>query len=516
MKNVVLALMIVLLAGASLIAADSDWPMWGHSQFRNMYNPKSKDLPVDIKPGQYKEGTDHIEMAGTKNVRWICKTGSLTYGNPVVADGRVYVGTNNDGRNDPRFKGDYSLLKCIDEKTGKEIWTLTVPKLGSGKVGDWEYLGICSSPAVEGDRVYVTTNRCEIMCLDVNGLANGNQGETDEAQYMAGPGKPPVPLKPTDPDIIWHYSMADDLGVFPHNITASSPLVVGDLVYSATSNGVDWSHTNIPNPKAPTLVCVNKKTGELAGFEDSGLSQRIFHSDWTSPSYAKVNGKGLIIFGGPDGVCYAFDPIPVKNSDGDGILKEVWRFDANPVEYRYLNGDSTQPIKYATPKGPSEIIATPSFYDGNVYVAIGQDPEHGEGIGCLTCINPNGKGDITQTNQVWRYKGIHRSLSTASIENGLLFIADFSGVIHCIDAKTGKVYWTHDSLSHIWGSTLVADGKVYVGDEDGELLIFNASKEKKLLNTVTFNDPIYSTPVASGDTIYLATTSQLYALGKTK
>ncbi|MCY0464251.1 hypothetical protein OVW20_29130, partial [Klebsiella pneumoniae] len=93
-------------------------------------------------------------------------------------------------------------------------------------------------PAVEGNRVWIVTNRCEVMCLDVNGLANGNDGPaTDEAQYLAGPGKPPHKLGPTDADIIWRFDMKEELGVFPHNITNCGPLIAGDKVVVTTSNG---------------------------------------------------------------------------------------------------------------------------------------------------------------------------------------------------------------------------------------------------------------------------------------
>ena len=63
-------------------------------------------------------------------------------------------------------------------------------------------------------------------------------------------------------------------------------------------------------------------------------------------------------------------------------------------------------------------------------------------------------------------------------DTGLLFVGDFSGFVHCLDAETGKLYWTHDMKAHMWGSTLVADGKVYVGDEDGDFVVFAASKGK--------------------------------------
>jgi outer membrane protein assembly factor BamB len=460
-----------------------DWPQWGRTASKNMSSP-ARGLPFEIEPGQVKpDGT--VDLATTKNVLWVAKMGSQTYGNPTVARGRVFVGTNNEGRGDPRFKGDYSVLHCLDAATGQILWSLTVPKLGTGKVGDWEFLGICSSPTVVDDRVYLVTNRCEVMCLDVNGLADGNQGLQDEAQYMAyvgtTPGKP-VELKPTDADILWRYNMIEELGVFPHNITSSSILVVGDILYCSTSNGVTYDHTDIPSPKAPALIALNRRVAErpgatpreiLVGEEGSGLSRRILHGNWTSPSWGEVNGKGILIYGGPDGFCYAFDPNPVKDADGFGVFPELWRYDCNPPDLRYRNGDPSKPIKYATLRdGPSEIIATPVFHEGRIYVAIGQDPEHRGGPGNLSCL------DAATGKKVWDLR-IDRTMSTCSVADGRVYAADWSGFLYCVDAATGTLQWKYDTGSEIWCSPLVADDKIYLGNYDGVLTVFAADLMRK-------------------------------------
>ena len=64
---------------------------------------------------------------------------------------------------------------CFDEKTGAFLWQLVVPKLASGKVNDWENLGLLS-PTIDGNRVYLVTSRCEVICLSTDGgMAKGNQ-----------------------------------------------------------------------------------------------------------------------------------------------------------------------------------------------------------------------------------------------------------------------------------------------------------------------------------------------------
>lgn len=498
---------VALASGfAFTTAMAADWPQWGGKPHRNMYSEET-GIPDRFEAGSLKSGTEEIDLATTKNVKWVAKLGTQSYGNATISNGKVFVGTNNDVPRDDKHLGDRSILMVFDEKTGELIWQLVIPKLASGKVNDWENLGLLSSPTVEGDRVYIVTSRCEVMCLDVNGLANGNDGPfKEEGQYYVGPGKKPETPGPKDADIIWKYDMMDELGVFPHNASNCSVVIVGDLVYAGTSNGQDWTHSNIPSPNSPSFVAINKHTGELAGEDDAAIGPRILHGQWSSPSTGVVNGKSQVFFGGGDGVVYAFGAEPVHDAAEDlNFLKKVWWFDANPPEYRK--------VRYPLAEGPSEINSTPVFWKNRIYVAIGQDPEHGEGIGNLVCIDATQTGDVTKTAEIWSFRKINRSISTVSITpDGLLFVGDFSGFVYCLDAETGKLHWVHDMKAHMWGSTLVADGKVFVGDEDGDFVVLAASKEKKVLSESNLGAGIYSTPVVANGILYVASNTHLYAV----
>jgi outer membrane protein assembly factor BamB len=520
MKTTKFVSLVTGLATAALVlprATAEDWPRWGgNDPGRNMYSP-AKGLPDHFtaeKEGKidFKPGTEELDLKNAPNVKWAAQLGSQSFGNVVVANGKVLLGTNNEHPRDPQHQGDRSILLCFDEKTGSFLWQLVVPKLASGKVNDWESLGLLSSPCVEGNRVYLVTSRCEVLCLDLDGMANGNDGPyMDEAQYVVGPGKPKAKIGPKDADIIWRYDMMDELGVFPHNASNCSVIIVGDLIYVCTSNGQDWTHSNIPSPNSPSFIALNKKTGELVGEDDAHIGPHIFHGQWSSPSAGVVNGKQLVFFGGGDGFCYAFDAKPVKEGD-TSYLKKVWWYDCNPPEHK-INKEG-KPFKYPEADGPSEVNATPVFYKNRIYVAAGQDPEHGEGVGNLSCIDATKTGDVTKTAKIWSYDKIHRSIATVSIDpaTGLLFVGDFSGFLHCLDAETGQLYWTHDMKAHMWGSTLVADGKVYVGDEDGDLYVFAASKEKKILSTANLGAAIYSTPIVANGVIYISSQTYLFAL----
>ena len=509
-----LGLVSALLVGAlPLVVGAADWPMWGRDNSRNMVSAET-GITSSFDPGRYRGNTEEIDLSTTKNVKWVVKLGSQAYGNPTVAGGKVFLGTNNESPRDPRRKGDRSVVMCFDEKTGEFLWQLAIPKLGTGKVSDWEFLGICSSPAVEGDRLYLLTNRGEVVCLDVDGMADGNDGPfMDEAKYLANKGETPLPVTEKEGDIIWRYDMLDELGVFPHNITSSSVLIVGDKLVVTTSNGVDWTHTNIPNPRAPSLVIFDKKTGALLAEESEGVSSRVMHSNWSSPSFVRVGGQDIAVFGAGDGWCYGFDMNKYRDEDGFTLLNTLWKFDCNPPHYRVKDG---KPIKYATRLGPSEVIATPVVYKSRVYAVIGQDPEHGDGIGNLVCIDPSKRGDISKTGQVWAYDKIARTICTPAIANDLVFAPDYSGYVHCVDANTGQPYWVYDTKSRLWGSPLIVDGKVHFGTEDGDFIVLEAAKTLKEVSVIDMRAPVYGSPIVANGVLYVATQTHLYAIQEQK
>ena len=498
--------------------AATDWPEWGGNSSRNMVSP-GKNPPVEFDPGEKIKGKDEVNAATTKGLKFAVPLGSQAYGTLSVSKGMILLGTNNEKPFDTKYfiknkdngktvAEDRAILLCLDEKTGKMVWQLPSPKLGTGKVSDWELLGMCSGAAIEGDFAYIATNRCEVLCLDMAGLKNGNQGYQDEANYYSTVDNKIIAPGDTDADIIWRFDMREDTGVFPHNITSSNVLVTEDRVYVTTSNGVDWTHTNIPAPEAPSLICLDKKTGKLLGEEASGISKRCLHCSWSSPALVTVGGKQQVVFGAGDGFCYGFD-FTFKKQDDFDIINELWRYDANPKELR-MDGDKKR--DYNTYEGPSEIIATPVVYKGKVYTHIGQDPEHGEGKGCLSCIDPSKTGDQSG-KPVWTYTEINRSVSTPSIVDDILYVADYSGLIHVLDAITGAKLDTYDTKGHIWGSTLHVDGKIYVGNEEGELHILKAGKKLEKIAVIDFPGSLYATPVFANGTLYIMTMSQLYAFG---
>jgi len=107
---------------------------------------------------------------------------------------------------------------------------------------------------------------------------------------------------------------------------------------------------------------------------------------------------------------------------------------------------------------------------------------------------------------------MHRSCGTVAIKDDLLYIADFSGLFHCLDARTGVPHWTYDMFAAAWGSPLIVDGKVYIGDEDGDITIFEFSKKQKIIDEINMGNAVYSTPIVANNVLYIANRSTLFAI----
>ncbi len=469
-KTAILTLVFCLLSSVVVSASDpgtGSWPMWGGTPDRNMVS-NMKGLPTSW------------DVASKKNVKWVNNLGSQSYGNPTVSGGMVFVGTNNELVRDPKQPGDRGVVMAFRESDGEFLWQITHEKLGAGRVNDWPFQGIASSPLVEGDRVYYVSNRCELVCADTQGFSdNENDGPFKEEKFTG----------PKDGDIVWKFDMMEEVGSFPHNLSNSSPVSFGDLIYVSTSNGQDESHVNIPSPKAPSIVAVNKKTGKLV-WEDNSVGEKILHGQWASCTVGNIGGVDQVVMGQGDGWIRGYEALTGK---------KLWEFDSNPKDSVW-------------PKTRNELISTAVIWDNKVYIANGQDPEHGEGVGHMYCIDATKRGDITKTGLVWHYDKIRRSISTPAIVDGLIYYPDFSGFLHCLDAKTGQAYWVHDMFAAVWGSPLAVDGKVYLGDEDGDVVIMQAGKVKKVLAEINMGSSVYCSPVPANGTLFIVNRNQLFAL----
>ena len=630
-----------------------DWPQWGGDNAHNN-TPEGKNIPIDWAVGEFDRRTQEWIPDNSKNIKWVARLGSQSYGNPVVANDRVYVGTNNKGGWLKRYPSDIDLgcLVCFNEADGTFLWQDSSEKLPIGRVNDWPLQGICCAPLVEGDRVWFVTSRGEVKCLDAEGFYDGEddgpvQGQSgrlfdvmssedpaadqvapmvaalDEGQLtealrqqfadrgeplpdeveiavgqagrkwtlqasvegissdfriaIAGPRlsvfKTMTVADKHESDVVWVFDMMSQMTeqqVFQHNMCSCSVTSLGDILFVNTSNGVDQSHENIPAPDAPSFLAMNKHTGEVY-WTDKSPGVNILHGQWSSPTII-AGDVPQVVFAGGDGWVYSF----VADTGQNGKPELLWKFDANPKESKWiLSGRGTR----------NNIIATPVVYDGLLYVAVGQDPEHGDGNGHLWCLDPTKRGDVSaelamkvegdernpiphrriqavnpedgevavdnpNSAVVWHFsefdqdgdgtiafeEAMHRSCGTVAIKNDLLFIADFSGLFHCLNAKDGTVHWSFDMLAAAWGSPLIVEDHVYIGDEDGDISIFKLSADPNvamkeiegerypinaqvedtddfLIGDVTrMGNSVYSTPIVANNTLFIANRTHLFAI----
>ena len=527
-----------LMSGPAALLPAADVPQRGGNSLRNNVSAE-QGAPAswDVDSGE--------------GIKWKRDLGTTTYGTPVVADGQVYVATSNDAAYLEQYPRDVDLgvLLCFDEKSGDFLWQLSRPKLDAGDVYDWSHQGICSDPYVEGDRVWIVTNRCEVLCLDTRGFRDqSNDGPiTNEKDADVGSA-----------DLIWQLDMLNELGVEPRNMTTCSLTGAGNLLFVSTSNAIpevdSVSEDNpVPAPEAPSFLAVDKKTGKVV-WSDNRPGPYLLQGVWSSPAYAEIDGQPQVIFAGGDGYVYSFDP----KGDGRGHSKLLWMFDCNP---------KTSSFDIFDPESRNNLIATPVVYKDVVYIAVGQDPENGDGVGCLWAISPKKRGDVSPTlvvdaqkkpvqrrrgqeldegagemeipnpnsAMVWKYTGedrdgdgsigfdeeMGRAIASVTIKDDILVIGCYSGAVHCLDAATGKAHWTYDMFAHVWSAALIVDDKIYVGDEDGDVSIFTLSTDPEVAlpggepeAEITMGAAIYSSPVFANGTLYIATSNTLYAIEK--
>jgi outer membrane protein assembly factor BamB len=486
---------VAALGGFAAAAYAADQPQWGQRHTRNMVS-EEKGLPESFDPET------------GMNVRWAAKLGSQAHGTPIVAGGRVFIGTNNKHPRDPKHEGDRGVLMCFDEKDGSLLWQLIVPKREEDRFLDWPEMGLCSPATVEGDRVYIITNRDELMCLDIDGLADGNDGPyVDEGKRMARQGTPPMQPGKTDADILWAVDLPAEHGVWQHDSPHGSPLIHGEFIYVNSSNGVDNTHRKIRRPDAPGLLVFDKRTGKLAATDGEMIAPRTVHANWSSPSLGTVNERELVFFGGGNGVCYAFDALK-PGTNGPTKLSKVWFFDCDPAAPR----DNIHQFMGNRQNSASNILGMPVFHKDRIYVAAGGDFWWGKRRSWLKCIDATKAGDITATGQLWSFEMKTHCMSTPAIHDGLLYLSDGGKTVYCLDAETGSLQWTHDAKGDMWASCLVADARVYIGTRRGDFWVLAAGRQHKLLSHVNLGAPISGTATAANGNLYVATMTHLYAV----
>lgn len=527
------------ILSSSLFAAD--WPMLGGNLHRNPVVPKGQ-APIDW---DLKTGT---------NIKWTAQLGTQTYGTPVIADGQIYVGTNNGAAYLKRYPSqvDLGCLLCFRESDGDFLWQFSGPKHPQGRVFDWPLQGIGCPPLVQGERLWFISNRWEVVCLDTQGFLDDENDGPYQQEGVQGP---------KEADILWKFDLIKELGIFPHCAGMGpdrrcSIAAWKNRIFVITGNGIDEAHIKIPAPEAPSLVCLDKNTAEVL-WTDNSPGANILHTQVASPLVAELAGKVQVITPQGDGWLRSIDAMTGKL---------IWKFDMNHKDARWdLGGSGNR----------NNILAAPVLYKNRIYIGSGQEVEHGEGPGRLVCIDPTKTGDISSqlavdqdgnvvpqrrlqavdvkqgerairnpnSGLIWELaydkdgkhyeESMHRTISAVAVHQGLVIAGDTFGLVRCLDAETGKQHWTYDMFAPIWGSPLIVNDTIYAGDDDGDLAIIKmsadpkqamaASKENSAfangrqqplapIREIIFPDSLKVSPVFANGTLYVTSRSKLYAI----
>ncbi len=490
--------LLVLAILVSTPAVAEDWRMGGRSGNRNPVSPE-KNGPLDWQfNGDGRSG---------KNIRWSTQLENRAIGGPIVANGLIWIGTNNRRPRDPGSPGDRGVLACFRESDGEFLYQYASPRLpphGGFERTDWPTGPLSGSPVAEENRIWFITNRREVVCLDTEPLRTGQ-----------GPAKE-----------LWKVDLIAQLGVIP-----SSPMMTDfdnlgsltihrDLLFVPTGNSAKPKANGVnpaTNPKAPSLVCLNKRTGEVI-WQDNSDSHGIFHGAHSSTLVIDTGTSIQVIHAQGDGWVRSFDA-------ATGAL--LWKFDTNPKGEEWT---LSRPGK-----GKRVVMAAPVYAEGLVYFAHGYLTEFSQGPGRVFCIDPAKKtGDISaeledeqgnvrpnpNSSLIWDFTRagsaksdqMHLCNSSLAIDAGLLIATDHEGYIHCFDARTGKRHWVYDSDLEPRGNALIVDGKVYIPSVDGEVPILQLSKTLSVLARPYLNESIESPLVFANGTLYILTIQGLYAI----
>ena len=406
------------------------------------------------------------DAASGEGVLWSAELGTVTYGGPTIAGDLIVVGTNNERPRDPAVTGDRGVVMAFDRRDGSFRWQITHEKLEAGDVNDWPLQGVCSTPSFDGERLYYVSNRGQIVVADLDGRVD------------------------------WSFDMVGEWGVFPKHMAASTPLVVGDLVFVSTSNGVT-DDGRVPAPDAPSFAAFERATGRPL-WRDGSPGAGLIDGQWGSPSHGRAGGGGAqVVFPAGDGWLYAFEP---------ATGRALWRFDGNSA----LAADESERV------GSRHVfVATPVLLEDTVYIAAGRDPEASLRAGVLWAVDAGGSGDVTARGARWRFEDpdLGRAIATVAVDGGIVYAADLNGFMFALDADTGEKLWVYDALAPFWSSPLVTDGKVYAADTEGDVTVLRSGRTLDVLAENVMPRPVYASPVAVGSVLYLATSETLYALG---
>ena len=227
-------------------------------------------------------------------------------------------------------------------------------------------------------------------------------------------------------------------------------------------------------------------------WEDASPGDKILHGQWSTPAVGTIGGVVQVVHGQGDGWVRGYE---AKTG------KKLWEFDTQSEGLR-LAEDAQRGDRDAGDRTTTSSTSP-----------TGRIPNTAKASATSTRSTPPSAATSRRSGRLWHYDKIRRSISTASIKDGLIYYPDFSGFLHCLDVKTGQAVWMHDMFAAMWSSTMVADGKVYLGDEDGDVVVIaGRAARRKILAENNMGSSVYSTVVTANGVMFIMTRNKLFAI----
>jgi outer membrane protein assembly factor BamB len=286
-----------------------------------------------------------------------------------------------------------------------------------------------------------------------------------------------------DGKVLWERSLAEEFGMWTtHGGRVSSPIVDGDQVIVSGLMFSWGQHAG----GAHRYLSLDKKTG-LANWI-SAPEGRPTDTIYANPFVAVVNGTRMIFSGGSDGAMHA-----MKVATGE----KIWSW---PVSQRGLN--------------------TAALMVGEDLVVSHSEENLGTSeMGMLAAISPAKTGALTDKDARWVVRGVQAGYASPVSDGQRIYVVDNGGIMFAHDAKTGARAWEQNLGTIQKSSPVLADGKIYVGTENGKFYIIRPHADRAeildqdWLGSEQRPEAIIGSPAVARGRIYVASMYSLYAIG---
>ena len=287
-----------------------------------------------------------------------------------------------------------------------------------------------------------------------------------------------------DGKVLWERSLGEDFGLLTtHGGRTVSPIIDGDLVI-VSGVTFQWGQHG---RGAHRFMAFDKKSGETVYVSAPG--GRPYDTTYAPPIIVTVNGMRLLIQGASDGVTHA-----IKPQTGE----PVWKHE---ISKRGLN--------------------TGVVVHGNTAILTHSEENlDSNEMGMMVAVDASAKGQLKKENIKWTIYGWQGGFSSPVIDGDRIYHIDNGANIAAFDVNTGKQLWLQNLGTIQKASPVFADGKLYVGTENGKFFILKPSAtgceilDQDQLGTEAQPEIIIGSAAVSNGRIFFATDSALYAIGK--